>query len=79
MREITHIEFQSKYELICEFNDNSRKYIDLKVFADKEAFLFLKNENHFSELINKKYFIEWPAFEADLSADTLWHIGKPQL
>ena len=79
MREITHIEFKSNYELICEFNDNSRKYIDLKPFADKEVFSFLNIDNHFKQLINKKYFIEWPMYEADLSADTLWHIGKPQI
>ena len=25
---------------------------------------------------NRGYYIEWPALEIDLSADTLWHEGK---
>lgn len=76
MREITHIEFKSNFDLVCQFNDNTTKLINLSEIAKSEVFQFLNDKNHITQFINKGYYIEWPKYEADLSADTLWHLGN---
>ena len=76
MRELISIEAILPLTLKCKFNNNEIKVIDLNIIAEKPVFKFLLNDNDFKNFINKKYFIEWPTYEADLSADTLWHLGK---
>ncbi len=76
MRELISVEAILPFTLKCKFNNNETKVVDLNPMVEKPVFKFLLNGNNFKNFINKKYFIEWPMFEADLSADTLWHLGK---
>ena len=76
MRTISHISFQSNFYCIVTFGDDTVKSVDLNKFAKREVFHFLNDKNHISLVKNKIYYIEWEIYEADLSADTLWHIGR---
>ncbi len=66
---------KANLQLICVFSNGVTKNVDLTTIATTPAFLFLHTEQYFTSVKNKGYFIEWTNFEADLSADTLWHIG----
>ena len=76
MKEIRTVKALNNFELICEFSNGVFKKVDIKPFLDKEAFKPLSQEGNFSKVVNKNYFIEWLGLDIDLSADTLWHIGK---
>jgi Protein of unknown function (DUF2442) len=75
MREIIDLSFSSSLELICMFNDKTIKHINLSEIAKSPVFHFLNDASHTHYVVNRNYFIEWPQYEADLSADTLWHLG----
>ena len=74
MREIIDITFTSPLSATCVFNDKTIKHISLETIAKSPVFSFLNDTTHINFLINKGYYIEWPLYEADLSADTLWHL-----
>ncbi len=76
MREIIDIKFSNTLHATCVFSDNTSKQINLTEIAKSPVFQFLNNETHIHYLVNQKYYIEWPMFEVDLSADTLWHIAS---
>lgn len=74
MRTITEIKPLDNFNLICSFDNGQEKQIDLNPIINLPAFAILKENNNFSQVVNKKYFIEWPMFEVDLSADTLFKL-----
>ncbi len=74
MRAIIDIKFTSPLHGICVFSDKTVKHINLSEIAKSPVFHFLNDKNHINYLVNKIYYIEWPYYEADLSADTLWHL-----
>lgn len=76
MKHLKHIEPIANHQLVCLFDDGTKKIADLTAFLKTPAFEPLKNENNFKKITNHFYFIEWKDFEIDLSADTLWHVGK---
>ncbi len=76
MRKIIDIQFTSPLQATCVFSDNVTKYVNLTEIAKSPVFSFLNDKHHVNFLVNKNYFIEWTRFEADLSADTLWHLGS---
>ncbi|TAF77658.1 MAG: DUF2442 domain-containing protein [Bacteroidetes bacterium] len=75
MRTLLSFSFLSPLELVCTFNDKTVKKINLSTIANSEAFSFLKDASHINTAVNHEYFLEWQNHEADLSADTLWHMG----
>lgn len=78
MRTLINIKALDDFRLECTFNDGSKRIADIKPFLDKEVFKPIANQYVFSSaLYNGGYFVEWKNHEADLSADTLWHISIP--
>ncbi len=75
MRTLINITPLSDFRLECVFNDGTKKIADIKPFFKTEVFKPLMNKNPFSQIKNRKYFVEWAGCEIDLSADTLWHIA----
>jgi Protein of unknown function (DUF2442) len=76
MKSLIHIEPLENFRLKCIFSDNKIKTADLNSYLRQgEAFKPLLNKENFNRVQNRSYFIEWPEYELDLSADTLWHIG----
>lgn len=63
------------FKLLCSFSDGSIKIADAFPYLKGEAFKPLLNPIAFSQIQNRKNYVEWPEYELDLSADTLWHIG----
>lgn len=76
MKELRTVKPLNNYVLDCEFSNGVFKKVDIKPFLDKEAFKPLCKEGNFLKVVNKNYFIEWLGLDIDLSADTLWHLGK---
>lgn len=75
MRTIISIKPMDNFKLMCTFSDGSIKVADTFPYLNGEAFKPLLNPAIFSKVENRKLYVEWPAYELDLSADTLWHIG----
>ena len=75
MRTIVSIKPIEKFKLLCSFSDGSTKIADTFPYLKGEAFKPLLNPTAFSKIENRKFYVEWPEYELDLSADTLWHIG----
>ena len=76
MRKITELRPTENFLLHIRFDNGTEKIFDMKPYLHLPVFTALQKQEAFQEVINKIYFIEWPAFEVDLSADTLWHEGK---
>ncbi|HLG34117.1 MAG TPA: DUF2442 domain-containing protein [Bacteroidia bacterium] len=76
MRKITELRPSENFILHIRFDNGTEKTFDLKPYLHLPAFAALQKQEAFQNVINKGYFIEWPTFEVDLSADTLWHEGK---
>lgn len=76
MRTIKTVKPLGDFILACEFTDGVLKKVDIKPLLDKEAFKPLSTDSNFQKVVNKDYFIEWIGLDIDLSADTLWHLGK---
>ncbi len=68
----------SDYSLVVQFDDSSIKKYDCKPLLALSTFRPLHDKNSLSSVQNKGYYIEWPFYELDISADTLWHDGEPQ-
>ncbi len=58
------------------FKGGTKKIADIKSFLKTEVFKPLKNKDVFSQIKNRKYFVECSDYEIHLSADTLWHIAS---
>lgn len=65
------------YTLACVFDDGMEKIADIKPFLQSEVFNSLLDLVKFKKVKNNLFFVTWLDEEADLSADTLWHIGVP--
>ena len=76
MRKIIELHPAENFLLHIRFDNGTQKIFDLKPYLHLPVFAALQKQEAFQDVINKGYFIEWPAFEVDLSADTLWHEGK---
>ncbi len=59
------------YKLKVVFDTDEEKVVDLSPIIDKGIFRELKDPFYFKQVINQRYFIEWP-HEQDLSSDTLY-------
>ncbi len=79
MRAITDVRIEKGYQLRVVFDDGKRKYFDMESYLDYPAFQVLKSPMAFEDFRNGKFFVEWPAYELDLSADTLWHEGTDSI
>lgn len=62
-------------EIICHFEDGISKKADISECLKAPVFEPLRNSINLLKGENRGYFIEWPDWEVDLSADTLWHLG----
>ena len=76
MRTITELYPTENFILRVRFENGTEKSFDLKPYLHLPVFAALQKQEDFNSVVNKGYFIEWPSFEIDLSADTLWHEGK---
>lgn len=72
---ILSIQPMDNFKLMCTFSDGSIKIADAIPYLKGEAFKPLLKPGMFSKIKNRKFYVEWPEYELDLSADTLWHIG----
>ncbi|MFM2226051.1 MAG: hypothetical protein RJA07_2253 [Bacteroidota bacterium] len=76
MHKLINVTAKPNALLECVFENNIKKTADIKPFLDSEVFSVLKNEKIFQNLTCHSYFVSWQNEEIDLSADTLWHVGK---
>jgi len=76
MKTLSAVKPLENYKLQCTFIDGTKKVADISVFLEAPAFMPLKQKNIFNKVSNHNYFVEWTDCEVDLSADTLWQIGK---
>jgi len=60
------------YKLKVIFETNEEKVVDLSSIVDKGIFKELRDPSYFKQVVNQKYFIEWPN-DQDLSSDTLYY------
>jgi hypothetical protein len=75
MKKITKVEIKPPYEIVCTFEDGTIRIADLSQLFKSPVFKPLLNPTNFLNVENRGYFVEWPDWEVDLSADTLWHLG----
>jgi len=75
MKTIKNIEVRPGFMLSVVFDNGINKIIDFKPYFRFPVFEILHSDNVFASVRNGGYFIEWPAYEIDLSADTLWNDG----
>jgi hypothetical protein len=76
MRMIQKVKATDEYLLECSFDDGSRRMADIKPYLQTQAFQPLHDVNIFKRITNNQYYVSWQNEEIDLSADTLWHIGR---
>ena len=76
MRTILALQPLDNHRLLCDFSDGTKKIADTLQYLKGEAFMPLLNPKEFFKVENRKYYVVWPNYDLDLSADTLWHIGK---
>ncbi len=76
MRSLVEAKAVERHLLIVTFGDGICKQVDVSSYLQSPAFTVLLNEELFKSVICREYFIEWPDQELDISADTLWHLGK---
>ena len=77
MRKIILVTPLNNFQLLVKFDDGSQKKVDMNPYFETPVFSVLKtDEEAFKKVVNREYYIEWPALELDLSADTLWHDGR---
>jgi len=79
LRKIIKIKPLPDFMLAIVFENGVEKTIDFKPYFKFPVFEVLKTGQAFLNVRNAGYFIEWPAYEIDLSADTLWNDGEPKL
>lgn len=75
MRKITEVVANEDFTISLVFENEVKKTFDIKPYLELPVFRILKSKDNFYKIKNSNYFVEWPNFEIDLSADTLWHGG----
>lgn len=76
MKKIIAIEVIDNQHIMFEFMHNEKKVLDVSTIWNYPVFLFLKHENNLFKVKNNGTNIAWNEFEADLSAETIWHLSK---
>jgi hypothetical protein len=76
MRTLSSVKVIDNYKLQCTFENGETKVADIGTYMNAPAFKPLLQPDVFGKILNHQYFVEWKDCEVDLSADTLWHIGK---
>lgn len=76
MRKLQIVKATDGYLLECSFDDGSIRMADIGPYLQTEAFRPLQDISIFKRVKNNQYYVSWRNEEVDLSADTLWHIGK---
>ncbi len=79
MRKITFAEKLDSKHLRFEFSTHETKTLDLDLILNYPVFSFLNDEKNISKFVVKGSYIEWTEFEADISADTIWHLCTPNV
>jgi Protein of unknown function (DUF2442) len=79
MKKITNIDVNPPHEIVCTFEDGTIRKADISELLKSPVFQPLRNPMNLLKAENRGYFVEWPDWEVDLSADTLWHLGIPVL
>ena len=75
MKTIVALQPLANHRLLCDFSDGTKKIADTTGYLKGEAFIPLLNSQEFFKVENRNYYVVWPKYDLDLSADTLWHIG----
>lgn len=75
MKKIIKIEIHPPNEIFCYFEGGINKKADISECLKTPVFEPLNNPINLLKGENKGYFVEWPDWDVDLSADTLWHLG----
>ncbi len=73
---ITHVEARLGYKLQVEFDNGEVRLFDVTPYLAKGIFGELRDESYFKCVKLVWSGVEWRN-EQDLSADTLYHVGKP--
>lgn len=76
MRNLLSIHANDDFTIVCTFSGGDIKLANVEPLLEGVAFKPLRNKEEFKLVISRGYYIEWPKHELDISADTLWHIGK---
>jgi len=76
MHKIQKVEAMPDFMLSVVFDNGTEKIVDFKPYLQFPVFQPLKDGVNFRAVCNRGYYIEWPAYEIDLSGDTLWMEGK---
>jgi len=76
LRKILKVKALPDFMLSVIFENGVEKTVDFKPYFKFPVFEVLKTVHAFSGVRNSGYFIEWPGYEIDLSADTLWNDGE---
>ncbi len=63
------------HEIVCTFEEGTIRKVDLSELLQSPVFQPLTYPTNFLKAENRGYYVEWPDWEIDLSADTLWHLG----
>ncbi len=77
MKKIINIDVKPPHKIVCTFEDGSIRNADISELLQSPVFQPLTNPINLLKAENRGYFVEWPDWEVDLSADTLWHLGIP--
>ncbi len=75
MQKIINAQAQPDNILRVEFQSGEIKDCDISAFLNKGIFTELRDASVFNKFTNTGFSVEWEN-EADLSADTLYMIGK---
>jgi hypothetical protein len=61
-----------------EFSNEESRVLDLESIKHYPVFDFLKDDKNIGKFVITGGHIEWTEFEADISADTIWHLSVPK-
>ena len=74
--QVVDVDTRPNYKLFVRFKGKGVRIVDMRPFIRKGIFRELANEKYFRKVRVIWGGIEWPN-EQDLSAETLFEIGKP--
>jgi hypothetical protein len=75
MHKIQKLQTKPDFTLLVLFENGIEKIVDCKPYLQFPVFQPLKIGTNFDGVSNHGHFIEWPTYEIDISADTLWADG----